>query len=71
MPPGTLIFFDCNTMHASNSNITPFPRSNAFFVFNAISNALQDPFAAAAPHPPHLALRDTPAGIVPETGSLA
>jgi ectoine hydroxylase len=70
-PAGTLIFFDCNTMHGSNSNITPFPRSNAFFVFNAISNALQDPFAATAPRPPHLALRETPEPIIPETGSLA
>src|SRR5690606_15606500 len=36
--PGSLILFDCNTMHGSNGNITPFPRSNAFFVYNALSN---------------------------------
>ncbi|HWK53476.1 MAG TPA: ectoine hydroxylase, partial [Hyphomicrobiales bacterium] len=27
--PGTVILFDCNTMHGSNGNITPAPRSNA------------------------------------------
>ncbi len=69
-PAGTLIFFDCNTMHGSNGNITPFPRSNAFFVFNAVSNALQAPFAAPAPRPPHLAHRGMPEAIVPVTGKL-
>jgi ectoine hydroxylase len=28
---GSVIIFDCNTMHGSGSNITPDPRSNAFF----------------------------------------
>ncbi len=70
-PAGTLIFFDCNTMHGSNGNITPFPRSNAFFVFNAVSNALQAPFAAPAPRPAHLAHRGSAQPITPETGSLA
>jgi ectoine hydroxylase len=69
-PAGTLIFFDCNTMHGSNGNITPFPRSNAFFVFNAVSNALQAPFAAPGPRPAHLAHRGLPKAIVPETGKL-
>ena len=62
-PAGTVIFFDCNTMHASNGNVTPFPRSNAFFVFNAVSNALTDPFAADEPRPSFLARRGTPRGV--------
>ena len=70
-PAGTLIFFDCNTMHGSNGNITPFPRSNAFFVFNAVSNALEAPFAAARPRPDFLARRGTPEAIEPVSGSLA
>lgn len=61
---GTVIFFDCNTMHGSNGNITPFPRSNAFFVYNAVSNRLQAPFAANAARPDFLANRA-------ETGPLA
>jgi ectoine hydroxylase len=56
-PAGTLILFDCNTMHGSNGNITPFPRSNAFFVYNAVSNALEAPFAAPLPRPDFLARR--------------
>lgn len=60
---GTLILFDCNTMHGSNGNITPFPRSNAFFVFNAMSNRLQEPFGARAPRPQFLGLRGEPKPI--------
>ena len=56
--PGTVILFDCNTMHGSNGNITPFPRANAFLVYNAISNRLQRPFAAEKPRPPFVAERD-------------
>ena len=70
-PAGTLIFFDSNTMHGSNGNITPFPRSNAFFVFNAVSNALRAPFAAGSPRPPHLARRDAPTPIRPQDGPFA
>ena len=33
--PGSVIVFDSNVMHGSNSNITPFPRSNLFFVYNS------------------------------------
>ncbi|MGS0758648.1 phytanoyl-CoA dioxygenase family protein, partial [Roseateles sp. GG27B] len=33
---GSVVFFDCNTMHGSNSNITPYPRSNVFFVYNSV-----------------------------------
>jgi len=53
--PGTIILFDCNTMHGSNGNITPFPRANAFLVFNALSNRLQAPFAAEKPRPTFVA----------------
>lgn len=54
---GTVIFFDSNTIHGSNGNITPFPRSNAFFVFNAVSNQPCDPFAADDPRPEFLGNR--------------
>lgn len=55
---GTLIIFDCNIMHGSNGNITPFPRSNAFFVFNAVSNRIGKPFGEIAPRPDFIAERD-------------
>lgn len=54
---GSVVIFDCNTMHGSNSNITPFERINAFFVFNAWSNRLVDPFGATRPRPEFIAHR--------------
>lgn len=56
-PPGSALWFDCNTLHGSGSNITPLPRSNVFLVFNSVENALQVPFAAARPRPGYLAAR--------------
>lgn len=56
--PGTVIVFDCNMMHGSNGNITPFPRANAFLVYNAVSNRLRSPFAASKPRPRFVAARD-------------
>lgn len=56
--PGTVIIFDCNLMHGSNGNITPFPRANAFIVYNAVSNRLVQPFGAKTPRPPFIASRD-------------
>jgi ectoine hydroxylase len=67
--PGTVIIFDCNMMHGSNGNITPFPRANAFLVYNAVSNRLQAPFAASKPRPRFIAARDaTP--LTPVSGEL-
>lgn len=69
-PAGTVVIFDCNTMHGSNSNITPAPRSNAFFVFNAISNKLEAPFGAPAPRPEFIAARKDVETIRPLEGRL-
>ena len=55
--PGTVIVFDCNTMHGSNGNITPLPRSNAFFVYNAVSNRLGPPAQDLRPRPEFIAAR--------------
>jgi ectoine hydroxylase len=55
---GSATLFDCNCMHGSNSNITPFPRSNVFVVFNSVENTLETPFAAPSPRPPFIASRD-------------
>lgn len=55
--PGTVIIFDCNMMHGSNGNITPFPRANAFIVYNAVSNRLQAPFGTETPRPDFIASR--------------
>jgi ectoine hydroxylase len=55
---GSAIWFDSNCMHGSNGNISPFPRSNLFIVFNSVENALTDPFAAEKPRPEYLGSRD-------------
>lgn len=57
-PAGSVTFFDCNIMHGSNSNITPLPRRNAFFVLNSVENTPVEPFAAKDRRPPHIASRD-------------
>lgn len=65
---GSAVLFDCNTMHGSNGNITPFPRINLFVVFNAVSNRLQEPFAAARPRPEFIAAREDVMTIPAKSG---
>lgn len=67
---GTVVIFDCNTMHGSNGNITPFPRANAFFVYNAVSNRLKVPFGAKKPRPAFIAARGEPKALTPQRGLL-
>lgn len=54
---GSVVIFDCNTLHGSNSNISPFPRSNLFFVFNAVSNRVTAPFCDQSPRPDYISAR--------------
>jgi ectoine hydroxylase len=62
-PAGSATMFDCNCMHGSNGNITPFPRSNVFIVFNSVENTCEEPFAAPSRRPEFIASRDfTPVG---------
>ncbi|NYV75419.1 ectoine hydroxylase [Streptomyces sp. UH6] len=55
---GSATWFDCNCMHGSGDNITPFPRSNVFIVFNSVENAAVEPFAAPVRRPGFLGARD-------------
>ncbi|MUM17570.1 ectoine hydroxylase [Mycobacterium sp. CBMA271] len=55
--PGDALWFDCNLMHGSGSNISPYPRSNVFLVFNSVENAPERPFAGAEPRPEYIAAR--------------
>jgi ectoine hydroxylase len=68
--PGTAILFDCNLMHGSNGNITPFPRANAFLVYNAVSNRLEKPFGVDKPRPWFLAHRGEPEPLTVASGPL-
>jgi ectoine hydroxylase len=69
-PAGTVIVFDCNTMHGSASNITPFPRSNAFIVYNALSNRLEAPFGPELTRPEFIASRHSVAPVRSVAGPL-
>jgi ectoine hydroxylase len=57
--PGDVVLFDCNTIHGSHTNISPWGRAMFFAVYNAVSNVpAPRPFAAAAPRPEHLGSHD-------------
>lgn len=57
-PAGSLLLFECNTLHASSNNLSPWPRSNLFFVFNSVENKLQPPFCGNRPRPEFVASRE-------------
>lgn len=57
-PPGSLLLFECNTLHASNKNLSPWPRANLFFVYNNVENTLEDPFCGNTPRPDFLGNRN-------------
>lgn len=55
---GAATWFDCNCMHGSGDNITPYPRSNVFIVFNSVENAAVEPYAAPVRRPEFIGARD-------------
>jgi len=55
---GSVVFFDCNLMHGSASNLTPWPRSNVFMVYNSIENTLHSPKYDLEPRPEYIATRE-------------
>jgi ectoine hydroxylase len=52
-------------MHGSNSNISPYPRSNLFFVYNSVENTLNSPKGGLTPRPEYIATREDFAPIAP------
>lgn len=54
---GSMLLFDCNIMHGSNGNISPYPRSNVFMVYNSVENQLVEPFSGQKPRPEYIAHR--------------
>lgn len=63
--PGTLIMFECNTLHASNANLSPYPRSNLFFVYNSVENRLVAPHGGTEPRPEFLGARRNTEALQP------
>ena len=66
-PAGSLIIFECNTLHASNANMSPWPRSNLFFVYNSVENQLQASFCGNKPRPDFLGNRTSTEALMPVT----
>lgn len=62
---GSVVFFDCNTMHGSNSNISPWPRANVFTVYNSMLNTLGQPKYGLQPRPEHIATRKAFKAVTP------
>ncbi|MCR2802807.1 ectoine hydroxylase [Paenibacillus soyae] len=54
---GSVLLFDCNVMHGSSSNISPYSRSNVFMVYNSVENKLREPFSGQQPRPGYIATR--------------
>jgi ectoine hydroxylase len=48
---GDMVLFDCNILHVSSANVTPYGRTNMFFVYNSVNNRLQQPYSGLAPRP--------------------
>jgi len=55
---GSVVVFDCNMMHASGVNLSPYPRSTVFVVYNSVENALVAPFGVDEPRPTYIASRE-------------
>jgi ectoine hydroxylase len=64
-PAGSVVFFDCNAMHGSNSNISPYPRANLFFVYNSVENTLEAPRGGLKPRPEFIATREDFSPVTP------
>lgn len=54
---GDLVLFDCNVLHVSNPNVTPYGRKNMFFVYNRVDNKLVAPFSGLEPRPIEMGTR--------------
>jgi ectoine hydroxylase len=64
-PAGSVTLFESNIMHGSNSNITPWARSNIFCVYNSVENTLVEPFSGQPPRPEFIATRQDCTPIQP------
>lgn len=62
---GSVIFFDCNTMHGSSGNISPWPRANVFMVYNSMENTLNPPKYGLNPRPEYIATRKAFSALQP------
>jgi ectoine hydroxylase len=57
--PGTVVFHECNIMHASPDNISDQARTVLSFVYNSCENTLVKPFSYQSPRPEYLRNTDS------------
>ena len=55
---GTMVIHDGNILHGSSDNISPYDRTNIFYVFNSIKNIPTKPYATTKPRAGFLSLKD-------------
>ena len=58
---GSMVFHECNILHASPDNISGMPHTVLMLVFNSCENALEKPFGFRSPRPKYLRNPDTTA----------
>lgn len=54
---GTLVIHDCNLVHGSPDNISPWSREILMFVYNSFENRVGRPFSGLKSRPEHLSVR--------------
>ncbi|ETW94763.1 MAG: multidrug DMT transporter permease [Candidatus Entotheonella factor] len=64
-PAGSVTVFDCNLMHGSGPNLTPWARNNIFCVYNSVENMLIQPFGNRDARPEFIAARQDVAPLEP------
>ena len=57
-PPGTVVLFDSNLLHATLPNLAPDAVASLFFAYNSIENKLRDPRSGNEPRPEWFAHRE-------------
>lgn len=56
--PGTLVIHECNLLHGSPDNLSPWPRSVMMFVYNSVKNKVTAPYSGLKPRPEYLSSSD-------------
>jgi ectoine hydroxylase len=56
--PGTLVIHECNLLHGSPDNISPWTRSVLMFVYNSVENKVIEPYSNLKPRPEYLSSSD-------------
>jgi ectoine hydroxylase len=62
-PPGTVVLFDCNLLHATLPNLSPDRVATLFFAYNSVENQLGSPSSGDSPRPEWIAHRTNTAPL--------